>query len=60
MRVKKVSLKPVTVKFRMGYDENSINAVEFAKIIESAGADAVAIHGSTRAQMYTGKANWDI
>lgn len=36
--VKKVSLKPVTVKFRMGYDENSINAVEFAKIIESAGA----------------------
>lgn len=58
--VKKVSLKPVTVKFRMGYDENSINAVEFAKIIESAGADAVAIHGRTRAQMYTGKANWDI
>lgn len=44
----------------MGYDENSINAVEFAKIIESAGADAVAIHGRTRAQMYTGKANWDI
>ena len=58
--VKKVSLKPVTVKFRMGYDENSINAVEFAKIIESAGADVVAIHGRTRAQMYTGKANWDI
>lgn len=58
--VKKVSIKPVTVKFRMGYDENNINAVEFAKIIESAGADAIAVHGRTRAQMYEGKANWDI
>ncbi len=58
--VKKSSIKPVTVKFRMGYDENNINAVEFAKIIESAGADAIAVHGRTRAQMYEGKANWDI
>ncbi len=58
--VKKVSIKPVTVKFRMGYDEDNINAVEFAKIIESAGADAIAVHGRTRAQMYEGKANWDI
>ena len=58
--VKKVSIKPVTVKFRMGYDENNINAVEFAKVIESAGADAIAVHGRTRAQMYEGKANWDI
>lgn len=58
--VKKVSTKPVTVKFRMGYDENNINAVEFARIIESAGADAIAVHGRTRAQMYEGKANWDI
>ncbi|MDO4535528.1 MAG: tRNA dihydrouridine synthase DusB [Clostridium perfringens] len=58
--VKKASTKPVTVKFRMGYDENNINAVEFAKIIESAGADAIAVHGRTRAQMYEGKANWDI
>lgn len=58
--VKKSSIKPVTVKFRMGYDENNINAVEFAKIIENAGADAIAVHGRTRAQMYEGKANWDI
>lgn len=58
--VKKASIKPVTVKFRMGYDENNINAVEFAKVIESAGADAIAVHGRTRVQMYEGKANWDI
>ena len=58
--VKKASIKPVTVKFRMGYDENNVNAVEFAKVIESAGADAIAVHGRTRAQMYEGKANWDI
>lgn len=58
--IKKVSKKPVTVKFRMGYDENNINAVEFAKIMEANGADAVAIHGRTKKQMYEGKANWDI
>lgn len=58
--VKKVSIKPVTAKFRMGYDENNINAVEFARIIEEAGADAIAVHGRTRSQMYEGKANWDI
>lgn len=58
--VKKVSTKPVTAKFRMGYDENNINAVEFARIIEEAGADAIAVHGRTRSQMYEGKANWDI
>ncbi len=43
---------PVTVKFRKGWDENSVNAVEFAKIMELNGADAIAIHGRTRAQMY--------
>lgn len=58
--VKRVSNKPVTVKFRMGFDENNINAVEFAKRLEYAGADAIAVHGRTRKQMYEGKANWDI
>ena len=59
-KIKKVSKKPVTVKFRMGYDEHNINAVEFAKIMEYNGADAVAIHGRTKKQMYEGKADWDI
>ncbi|MBE6054307.1 MAG: tRNA dihydrouridine synthase DusB [Clostridium sartagoforme] len=58
--IKKVSTKPVTVKFRKGFDEGSINAVEFAKIIEDAGVDALAIHGRTKEQMYEGKADWDI
>lgn len=57
--VKNVS-KPVTVKIRSGWDFNSINAVEVAKKIELAGAKAIAIHGRTRSQMYTGKADWDI
>ena len=52
--------KPVTVKIRSGWDSNSINAVEIAKLIEEAGASAIAIHGRTRAQMYSGKADWDI
>lgn len=50
---------PVTVKFRLGWDKGSINCVEFAKMMESAGAAAVTVHGRTRTQMYTGKANWD-
>lgn len=58
--IKKVSTKPVTVKFRKGYDENNVNAVEFAKWMENAGADAIAAHGRTRQQMYEGKADWDI
>lgn len=58
--MKKVSTKPVTVKFRMGFDSNNINAVEFAKYVEDAGVDAVTVHGRTREQMYTGTANWDI
>lgn len=52
--------KPVTVKIRAGYDSNNINAVEIAKLIEQAGASAIAIHGRTRAQMYEGKADWQI
>lgn len=51
---------PVTVKFRMGWDEKSINAVEFAKRAEAAGADAVTVHGRTRAQFYSGSADLDI
>lgn len=59
-RVVEKSNKPVTVKFRKGWDENLINAVEFAKMAESSGAAAVTVHGRTRAQMYEGKADWDI
>ena len=52
--------KPVTVKIRKGFNEDLINAVEIAKIIEEAGAAAVAVHGRTREQYYSGKADWDI
>lgn len=58
--VKKASSKPVTVKFRKGFDRNSINAVEFSRYIEEAGADAVTVHGRTREQMYEGEADWGI
>ena len=58
--VKKVSKKPVTIKFRKGFDDDHVNAVEFAKILEQAGADAVAVHGRTTKQMYEGKADWNI
>ncbi len=50
---------PVTVKFRLGWDKGSINCVEFAKRMEDAGAAAVAVHGRTKTQMYSGTANWD-
>ena len=50
---------PVTVKFRLGWDKGSINCVEFARRMEDAGASAVAVHGRTRTQMYSGAANWD-
>ena len=52
--------KPVTVKIRKGFDETSVNAPEIAKIIEQAGAAAIAVHGRTREQYYSGKADWDI
>ena len=52
--------KPVTAKIRIGWDETSINAVETAKAIEAAGASAVAVHGRTREQYYTGTADWDM
>ncbi|RKD20946.1 tRNA-U20-dihydrouridine synthase [Caminicella sporogenes DSM 14501] len=58
--VVRASEKPVTVKIRKGWDESSINAVEVAKIIEQNGAKAISIHGRTREQFYTGKADWEI
>lgn len=52
--------KPVTVKIRKGFDETCVNAVEIAKIIEDCGAAALAVHGRTREQYYSGKADWNI
>uniref|UniRef100_UPI004056377F tRNA dihydrouridine synthase DusB n=1 Tax=Agathobacter sp. TaxID=2021311 RepID=UPI004056377F len=52
--------KPVTVKIRKGFDDNHVNAVELAKIAEASGAAAIAVHGRTREQYYSGKADWDI
>src|SRR5574344_714388 len=51
---------PVTVKIRSGWDSNSINAVEIAKVVERAGASAITVHGRTRAQGYSGNADWNI
>jgi len=51
---------PITVKFRKGWDKGSVNAVEFGKMCEEAGAAAICVHGRTRSQMYEGKADWDI
>ena len=59
-RVKKAVDKPVTVKFRKGWDNGSVNAVDFARMCQQAGADAIAVHGRTRTQMYAGRADWDI
>ncbi len=56
----KASPLPVTVKFRKGWDDASVNAVEFARMAEDAGAAAVTVHGRTRQQFYGGKADWDI
>lgn len=52
--------KPVTIKIRKGFDDTCINAVEMAQIAEENGASAVAVHGRTREQYYSGKADWDI
>lgn len=57
--IKKVIHKPLTVKIRLGWDHDSINCVEMAKALEEAGADAIAIHGRCKSDMYTGKVNWD-
>ncbi len=61
--VKSICLKhniPLTVKIRAGWDTESINGVEFAKMAEEAGADVIAVHPRTRSQLFTGKSNWDI
>lgn len=58
--IKDKTNKPITAKFRKGFDKNSINAVEFAKELEAAGVDAITVHGRTKEQMYEGKADWDI
>lgn len=52
--------RPVTVKIRKGFDGGNVNAVEFARLCQDAGAACIAVHGRTRAQMYSGKADWDI
>jgi len=58
--ISRASTKPVTIKIRKGWDEKSINAVEIAKIAEYNGAQAISVHGRTREQFYTGKADWSI
>ncbi len=59
-QVSGATVKPVTVKFRKGFDKDHVNAVEFAKYMEDGGAAAIAVHGRTREQMYAGKADWEI
>lgn len=58
--VVKASNRPVTVKFRKGFNDENINAVEMGKIAEANGAAAITVHGRTREQYYSGKADWDI
>lgn len=58
-KVSRAISKPVTVKIRKGFDEEHLNAVEIAKIAEGSGAAAVAVHGRTREQYYSGKADWE-
>ncbi|MED4602900.1 tRNA dihydrouridine synthase DusB [Paenibacillus validus] len=58
--VSKAVSKPVTVKMRIGWDDEHVYAVQNAKAVENGGGAAVAVHGRTRVQMYTGQANWDI
>ncbi len=59
-KVSRAIKKPLTVKFRKGFDDDHVNAVEIAKIAEASGAAAVAIHGRTREQYYSGTADWEI
>jgi len=58
--VTKNAKTPVTVKFRKGWDGGHVNAVEFGKMCQQAGASAIAVHGRTKVQMYSGVADWDI
>ena len=57
--VKRATLLPVTVKMRLGWDEEHKNAVEFSRVLEQAGADLITVHGRTRMQQYAGKAEWE-
>lgn len=57
--VRKAVSLPITVKFRLGWDFNSKNYIEFAKMVEDCGADAIIVHGRTKSQMYSGKASWE-
>ena len=59
-KVSRAIKKPLTVKFRKGFDDDHVNAVEIAKIAEASGEAAVAVHGRTRAQFYSGTADWEI
>lgn len=59
-KVSAVSPVPVTIKIRKGWDDTNVNAVEVAKIIEQNGGAAIAVHGRTRAEFYSGRADWDI
>ncbi len=59
-KVSRAIKKPLTVKFRKGFDDDHVNAVEIAKIAEASGAAAVAVHGRTREQFYSGTADWEI
>lgn len=58
--LKENSTKPVSVKTRIGFDENEINILDTVKVLEEAGADFITIHGRTRSQFYSGQSNWDI
>ena len=58
-KIKNVSNKPVTVKIRKGWDKNSVNFLEFAQMLQESGADGITIHGRTRDQFYSGKADWN-
>ena len=58
--IKRATNKPVTAKIRKGFNDDEVNAVEVAKYLEDAGADAITVHGRTREQYYSGKADWDI
>lgn len=55
----KNSTKPITAKIRLGWDQNSINGIEMAKALEAAGVSAIAVHGRTREEYYSGEANWE-
>ena len=57
---KKATSLPISVKFRKGWDNNSVNAVEFAKMCEDCGAEYITVHGRTRSDFYSGVADWDI